>query len=66
MKIVDWNGKPIQFWKKVSRCNICKRNLEWKKEGGKWKPYYLTGEKDTCYQKKQIFLKHTGCVISLY
>lgn len=52
MKIVDSSGKPFPFWKKSPRCNICKRSIEWKQENGKWKPYLLTGERDTCYSKK--------------
>jgi hypothetical protein len=52
MKIVDSSGKPFPFWKKSPRCNICKRSLEWKQENGKWKPYLLTGDLDTCYQLK--------------
>jgi len=53
MKIVDINGKPYPYWKKISRCNICKRNIQWKLESGRWIPFYLTGERDTCYQLKK-------------
>lgn len=53
MKILNSLGKPIKSYKRVPRCPICKRNLDWKYRNGKWIPYLLTGEQDICFNEKK-------------
>jgi hypothetical protein len=48
MKIID--NRPHR---RVPRCNICKKNIEWRLINGKYVAYLLDGTRDTCYQLKK-------------